>query len=95
MAMSVHDAYLVEGPKRDIAAIADFTRATMERAGEAMFGVPFRAKVHLFPERRFEDDRPEARKMWDRINGLLLESEAEIGTLPNRERPLIGRTHAA
>jgi DNA polymerase-1 len=75
----LHDAFLVEGPKHDIGDIAEFTRVTMERAGEQMFGVPFRAKVQTFPERRFEDDRPGSKEMWLYVNRLLCEVEDELG----------------
>jgi hypothetical protein len=75
----LHDAFLVEGPERDIDDIARFTQTTMERAGEAMFGVPFRAKIHTFAERRFEDDRAGSKEMWLHVNRLLLEIEDELG----------------
>jgi DNA polymerase-1 len=75
----LHDAFLGEGPERDIDDIAHFIQATMERAGEAMFGVPFRAKIHTFPERRFEDDRPGSKDMWLYVNRLLCEIEDELG----------------
>jgi DNA polymerase I len=75
----LHDAFLVEGPERDIDDIAHFTQATMERAGEAMFGVPFRAKIHTFAERRFEDDRVGSKEMWIYVNRLLCEIEDELG----------------
>jgi DNA polymerase I len=75
----LHDAHLVEGPERDIDEIARFTQATMERAGEKMFGVPFRAKIHTFPERRFEDDRPGSKEMWRYVDRLLCEIEDELG----------------
>ena len=32
----LHDAFLIEAPKRDIADVARFTQMTMERAGEAI-----------------------------------------------------------
>lgn len=79
VAFPIHDAFLVEGPERDIAEIAHFTQQIMERAGEAMFGVPFRAKVHTFDERRFEDDRPGSKEMWLYVNRLLCEIEDELG----------------
>jgi hypothetical protein len=75
----LHDAFLVEGPEGDIADIARFTQATMERAGEAMFGVPFRAKVHIFANRRFEDDRPGSKEMWRHVDQLLCATEDELG----------------
>jgi DNA polymerase-1 len=75
----LHDAPLVEGPERDIDDIARFTQATMERAGEAMFGVPFHAKIHTFLERRFEDDRVGSKEMWLYVNRLLCEIEDELG----------------
>jgi DNA polymerase I len=76
---SLHDAFLVEGPEQDIKDIAEFTQATMARAGEVMFGVPFRAKVHLFADRRFEDDRPGSKEMWLHVNRLLCGIEDELG----------------
>jgi hypothetical protein len=51
----------------------------MERTGEAMFGVPFRAKIHTFAERRFEDDREGSKAMWLHVNRLLCEIEDELG----------------
>jgi hypothetical protein len=75
----LHDAFLVECPERDIDDIARFTQATMERAGEAMFGTPFRAKIHTFAERRFEDDREGSKDMWLYVNRLLCEIENELG----------------
>jgi len=75
----LHDAFLVEGPERDIDDIARFTQATMQRAGEAMFGTPFRAKIHTFAERRFEDDRVGSRETWQLVNRLLCEIEDELG----------------
>jgi hypothetical protein len=79
VALTAHDSFLVEGPESDIADIARFSQGIMERAGQAMFGLPFKAKVQLFPDRRFKDDRPGSRAMWERINRLLRESEAELG----------------
>jgi hypothetical protein len=81
VAFPLHDAFLNEGPKRDIADIAQFTRATMERAGETMFGAPFRAKIHSFPGGRFKDDRPGSGATWARVNRLLRESEMELGVV--------------
>jgi DNA polymerase I len=75
----LHDAFLVEAPERVIEDVAHFTQETMQRAGEAMFGAPFRAKVHFFPERRFEDDRPGSKTMWIYVDRLLCEIEDELG----------------
>jgi DNA polymerase-1 len=77
----LHDAFLVEGPERDIVDIAHFTQETMARAGEVMFGVPFRAKPHFFLERRFEDDKPGSKDMWRYVDWLLREIENEQGVL--------------
>jgi DNA polymerase-1 len=75
----LHDAFLIEAPERDIDDVARFTQVTMERAGEAMFGVPFRAKIHTFPERRYEDDRPGSKEMWLHVDRLLRGIEDELG----------------
>jgi hypothetical protein len=82
----VHDAFLVEGPDRDIVDIAHYTQEVMGRAGRAMFGETFKAKIHLFPERRFEDDRQGSREMWERVNRILDEEE---------DRPLAQPSHTA
>jgi DNA polymerase-1 len=79
VAFPVHDAFLIEAPEGCVEEVADFTRATMERAGAAMFGAPFRAKVHVFPERRFEDDRAGSKEMWRYVDRLLCEIEDELG----------------
>ena len=66
----IHDAFLLEGSDRDIGDIAHYAQEVIGRAGREMFGETFKAKIHLFPERRFEDDRPGSKEMWERVNRL-------------------------
>jgi hypothetical protein len=79
VAFPLHDAFLIEGPEQGIAEIARLTQQVMARAGEAMFGIPFRAKIHTYNDRHFEDGRPGSREMFERVDRLLRESEAELG----------------